>query len=335
LVRLRVLEDFGLGALDAVHALPRPKIMEQEDTVAVDFARMAGKGVTYTERAAQLRYMTNDNGELLLDDNGQKIPRLTYELRKYATDPNGPVKAKETVVLFWTPAQLVKEILEAEKNSGTVISPGDKKKLEKGSESAQKEANVGLVNIRRAGIGAGIGAGDKQVSFRIPATNRKVNVKDDRAEAAANDDDPTPDLPIDEAPSNEEAQADTNGYRAPGPKVRRTPNKAKPASAPEPQAAAVPASLTPGQLMEAFGPVMQQIAEEAAKSAVAAYAKEQESQKNAILAAVKENQDVIIGGLTVLHDVLAPTILDDPDRLLIKKGADILAYFEDDGGNEG
>jgi hypothetical protein len=266
--------------------------------------------------------MTDDAGNLLLDDNEEKIPRLSYDLRKYATDPNGPVQAKETVVLFWTPAQLVKEILDAEKEAGIIVSPQEKKKLEKGAGSAQnKEDNVPKMNIKKGSIGGGA----KPAGIRFPATGKKVEAAEEATET-------------DEAPADE--GGDSNGFRAKrgggGPKLSggkgKGGGKAKSGNG---EAAPSSPGLTAEQLVEAFGPIMAEVAEEAANKAVAAYAQGLDDMKNAILTAVKENQDVVIGGITVLHDVLAPVVTGDDERQLIAQGADILVYLEGDEGNGG
>ena len=273
--------------------------------MAVDFLKMAGDGVTHNERAAQLRYMTDDKGELILDDAGEKVPRLTYDLRKYATDPAGPVQAKETVVLFWTPAQLVKEILEAEKKAGVIVSPQEKKKLNKGAASAPKKEDKDMpkMNIKKGNIGAKLGGGG---GIRLPATSKKVETTDEDAPAPA---------------------SDSNGFRSGGPKKAQGKGNGE---APEAQA------VSPEQLMKAMAPIIQDAVDAALAKALDPILGALEVVKDTTLAAVKENQDVVIGGITVLHDVLAPGVTGDDERTLIDKGADILAYLEgDDQGNEG
>lgn len=313
-MRLRLLEEIGIGGLRAVHTIPKQEITEQEDEVTVDFLKMAGDGVTHSERAAQLRYETDEKGEILLDEEGNKRPRLSYDLRKYATDPKGPIKAKETQVLFWTQSQLVNEILAAEKQAGVIVTPQEKKKLTKGAASGApnktKEDNVGKIQVKRTGGISLPGKSGGAAGIRFPITNKQV-------------DDPEPEEP--EAPEEpQEEVQEVQETKKPKPKPRgggKTPSKA---------AAAAPA-LDAKELAMAMLPVIQEELQKGLEALNEELRGQIESAKAEIMKSLEESQSMSTAAVTILHDVLAPVVTGEADRQLLPDN-DIFLYLQAVGG---
>jgi len=161
-VRLKAYEIGGLAALRAVRALSDLVIREEEavfeDEEKPDIRGIAGDMIAYKAREEQLRYLTDDDGNFILDTHDQKIPRETFWLREYATDPEGPIGADKDVVWFWSRKQLIDAILKAEKESGIVTSASEMKKAERAQNKVapkatpKKEApKMKKINIRRGG----------------------------------------------------------------------------------------------------------------------------------------------------------------------------------------
>jgi hypothetical protein len=181
---------FGSAVLRAIHTMKPTN--EEEDDLEVDFLAMVGDGITYNTRRDQLRFITNEDGsEFELDDRGEKKPRGSFALRKYATDENGPVKADAERVAFMSNADLVKLILEAEKEAGIVIPANEMKKQKKAAAATEapppKEAKtMGKISIR-GNKGGGVtlpnkaGGGTKTAA---PATKKKVDTGNGEEAAA-------------------------------------------------------------------------------------------------------------------------------------------------------
>ena len=94
--REAMYECAGTAYLRAVHIFPRTALQdieeEDEDMIEVpDFAGMIIEGMTVEERIDQLMFETDDDGNLIEDETGNKIPRGELSVRKYASDPEGPV----------------------------------------------------------------------------------------------------------------------------------------------------------------------------------------------------------------------------------------------------
>jgi hypothetical protein len=77
-----------------------------------DFFSMIVQGMPSSERENQLRY----EDEVVIDENGNDVLRARpdFQLKRYASDPNGPVKLDALQILYWDINQVISEILKAE-----------------------------------------------------------------------------------------------------------------------------------------------------------------------------------------------------------------------------
>lgn len=86
----------GPGYIRGLHVLPRDSLKddkeEDEDMGEVpDFADLIKDGMTVEDRLEQFQYLTEEDGSFTLDEDGNKVPRGQLPVRKYASDPNGPL----------------------------------------------------------------------------------------------------------------------------------------------------------------------------------------------------------------------------------------------------
>lgn len=83
-----------------------------------DFAGMLVEGMMSADREEQLRYETDEQGNVTPEDlgNGElvKRPRPTYQLRKFACDPEGYIQLDHSAGMFQTQDWLIKHILKIE-----------------------------------------------------------------------------------------------------------------------------------------------------------------------------------------------------------------------------
>lgn len=133
-----------------------PKEFEEEEEVE-DVPNFAAwlydeqgniRGLTTDQREEQLRYQTDDDGNLLEDDDGSQIPRGSFPIRKYVEDTEGPVCPRvaeanscslelvSKIVKFWKTNELIPAILRSEYDSGLLIRPG------KGRKSTPEKAKT-------------------------------------------------------------------------------------------------------------------------------------------------------------------------------------------------
>lgn len=111
----------------ALHAHVRDQLEEPEKeeeepmTEVPDFIGMIRPGMTPTERTEQLKYETDDNGNVFIDPDlkGPRI-RSSFAIRKYAMDPDGPAKLPKAMATFLKPDELIKLLLKAEKDAGWI-----------------------------------------------------------------------------------------------------------------------------------------------------------------------------------------------------------------------
>jgi len=177
----------GEGCLRVLHQVPS-MIMEQlvkegadEMNLAEmpDLTGMIREGMTTVEREEQLRYETNDEGEVLYDelDSGlTKRPRPQYQLRKFACDPDGHIRLDHSVGIFWNTEQVIRHILAVEVEQGLIVKPGKTKsktaeKAKATETNMPKEGRRVLVN--RGGKGKGpkpMGAPARQETDEPPQT---------------------------------------------------------------------------------------------------------------------------------------------------------------------
>jgi hypothetical protein len=96
-------------------------IMERERP---DFYSMLYEGITTTERDTQLRFQTDENGQIkvVVGPDGTEIPlvRPNYELMGYAMAPEGPICAGRNV-MFSSVNEIIEHILKTEVAAGLVI----------------------------------------------------------------------------------------------------------------------------------------------------------------------------------------------------------------------
>lgn len=124
-VRATILEYCGIGGLRAINQAPTilRDLQETDDMTEVpDFIDMIYEGMTVDEREHQLRFEESPNGN--------PLPRNSFPLRKYASDPEGPLAKSVDVVMFWSVDQLVKSILKAELEAGWITKPKKTRKKE-------------------------------------------------------------------------------------------------------------------------------------------------------------------------------------------------------------
>ena len=134
-----ILHSLPTGMMDALRQGEKDERMYDE---IPDFYRMIRKGMGSTEREEQLKYQANEDGQVVVEidheGNEFKLARPIYQLKAYATNPDGPVKAPKTAI-FWHDDQTIAEIIKAEVGLGLVIK--DKKTTGK-SETPNQETTM-------------------------------------------------------------------------------------------------------------------------------------------------------------------------------------------------
>lgn len=112
----------GPGYLRGLHVLPRQALedIEEEDVSEVpDFTALITEGLTVEQRLEQLQYVTEDDGSFAVDEDGHMIPRGQLSVRKYASDPEGPLGQLEdpevNTVAFLDFDKVLDRIIKAEK----------------------------------------------------------------------------------------------------------------------------------------------------------------------------------------------------------------------------
>lgn len=116
-VRATIFENCGIGGLRAINQAPEILRGQQEDedmSEVPDFINMITEGMTLDEREHQLRFEETE---------GEPLPRNSFPLRKYASDPEGPLAKPTDVVMFWSVKQLIQAILKAEFEAGWITKP--------------------------------------------------------------------------------------------------------------------------------------------------------------------------------------------------------------------
>lgn len=99
----------------------------------IDFKSMLRPGITFAEREHQLRYETDEHGNILPDDVCGKRPRSALQLRKYAQE----LGLTQGQSLGMTVEQVIKFLMSTEAEQGLVVK--EKKSAKKGPELAQEE----------------------------------------------------------------------------------------------------------------------------------------------------------------------------------------------------
>jgi hypothetical protein len=108
------------------------------------------QGLTIAEREDQLRYQTDDDGNLVLNEDDAKIPRGCLPVRRYAADPDGPVAERiaeahkiplervDNIVRFWKTSEAITAIVNAEHDAGLIIKKTGKKSAPTKAKSKEK-----------------------------------------------------------------------------------------------------------------------------------------------------------------------------------------------------
>lgn len=143
-MRLRLQTLAGDSWPSVIHMLPVHQLETVEDDREEGASEVNTQSLlalvrpgetTAEEREQQLRFETDEHGSLRIDEAGRSVPRLSFVLRRYALDPAGPVRADPTVTIFWTPDQLIRQIIAAEVGAGVVKRSDRKPKQDEEGDS--------------------------------------------------------------------------------------------------------------------------------------------------------------------------------------------------------
>jgi hypothetical protein len=145
LMRKALFTTSGLQAVQAMHMLPANNSRMKEEELTTDFQALLAQGVTYREREEQLQFQTHEDGSFRTDVNGNKVPRTTLELKKYAEELGVDLRS----ALFWTAKQVRDWVLKTEKDQGYILTPQQKKKLNK-DQPEEPMPRVATTNSRVA-----------------------------------------------------------------------------------------------------------------------------------------------------------------------------------------
>jgi hypothetical protein len=133
-----------------------------------DFAGMLKEGMMSADREEQLRYETDEGGTVVLEDLGHgdtiKRPRPTYQLRKFACDPDGYIQLDHSAGMFESQDWLVKHILKVEIENGLITKSKRTRTTapKKGAEPKETEdMAAGRKVLTRRGKGAAASKGPK------------------------------------------------------------------------------------------------------------------------------------------------------------------------------
>lgn len=138
-----------IGAIKFIHSdLPQMmfkdlalKEMEEArmDGATPDFAGLLREGMSVPEREEQLRYETDDNGNVVLDESGKPFYRPGYQLKQFVTTEGSHVQLGFSIVWFWTTNQLIDHILKAEVEQGLIVKPKKARAPAKTAEQQESE----------------------------------------------------------------------------------------------------------------------------------------------------------------------------------------------------
>jgi hypothetical protein len=143
-----------------------------------DFAGMLREGMMSADREEQLRFETDEEGNVVPEDlgNGETIkrPRPTYQLRKFACDPEGYIQLDHSAGMFQTQDWLIKHILKIEIDKGLITrSKRTRTTAPKAGAEPEETDNMaaGRKVLTRRGKG-GAGKGPKGPKVGGPKTGR-------------------------------------------------------------------------------------------------------------------------------------------------------------------
>ena len=127
--RKRLYELFGTAYLQGVHYTPREvlKDPEEEDMTDVpDFLAILKPGALVEERREQFLFETDEDGNWITDEEGDRVPLGQLALRKWAAkseDCPTPDEHRCTIQL-WDFDKILKYVLQWEKNIGRIAGSG-------------------------------------------------------------------------------------------------------------------------------------------------------------------------------------------------------------------
>jgi hypothetical protein len=179
----------GVGALRVLHQVPAlvmehvieqekaDEMMEMEE--APDFGGMVYEGMTNVDREEQLRYETDEDGNFIEED-GRRRPRPSYQLRRFACDPEGHIQLDHSVGMFWTNDQVIKHIVSAEVEQGllTKVKKTRKKNPEKpAADEAASDGETKMATGRRVMINRGAKDSGKKGGGKVSSPPAKSGAK--------------------------------------------------------------------------------------------------------------------------------------------------------------
>ena len=147
-LRILLLKKFGLSAVQAVHRLATQNLEDEEEDVAdehVDLGSLLFEGITKSERKQQLTYLTDEEGNVVVDEGGHKELRRTLLVRKYAVQElNLPPEQAQ----FWSSRELVKAVIEKEEELGYFKSKSKKKRAKEAAQQPTQEKKMPVVSSK-------------------------------------------------------------------------------------------------------------------------------------------------------------------------------------------
>lgn len=169
---------FKIGRIASLRVIHEMTEEEGNMDVVPDFRAMVREGMTVADRAEQLRYETDAEGNVLEGEEGQKTIRSAFPLRKYASDPSGPVAKPNRTVMFMPPDQLIDVIVKAEVEAGLVVKLTGTKKTKQATPSKalaerkdeeQPMAETKRITLRKPVSGGATASGGGGKTVAAPA----------------------------------------------------------------------------------------------------------------------------------------------------------------------
>jgi hypothetical protein len=169
-------------------------------------------GITIEQRRNQLEYVTDERGAFVqetnpLDGTLNPRPRADFELKRYAVNPEGPIRLSALDVSLWKRKEILDQIIAVEVELGLIAPDSKKPKKVKETEMATDAAATKRVKINRTSgktalPGKANGAEGKAGPGRMPGKlPGKVAMPPKKAEA------PNVQASEEEAPAQEAAPA--------------------------------------------------------------------------------------------------------------------------------
>lgn len=180
-VREQLYARSGSGSLHGLFVLPdlvssKLELQEEEErnmTRVIDLASIITEDMTADERRYQLLHVTDDDGNVTLDDKGNPIPRNSHEFRFWAISDEYHVRLDEDAGMFWRAGKVLDYIIEQELEQGLIVKSRKGGKTNKAGKPAKRETKkMGRKVVRRTTKKAG----GKKVSKKVGKTTSKKKV---------------------------------------------------------------------------------------------------------------------------------------------------------------